>query len=351
MKPEVERLASLAAGLGSDERAAFLAGQKIDARLSREVLEALDEADRAELIFDQAVRAIAGSLPVEAEPAPGDVIGGFRVISLIGRGGMGAVYLAERAGGEIRQRVALKVLRGDLRRAGWRERFLRERRLLATLQHASIVHLVDAGQSTDGRPYLAMEYVDGEPLHRHATRIGAPERLRVFLRVCEGVSHAHRRRIIHRDLKPSNILVDATGQPKLLDFGIAKLQDEFGDGTVTAEQWMTPTYASPEQLRGEAQTTATDVYSLGAVLHTLMIGSPPRRERRRPRADVPRDLECVIAKALRPEPEARYRSVDELADDVRAVLERRPVAARRGDWRYRARAFMRIGRLWRPVQR
>ena len=212
------------------------------------------------------------------ETAPGDVIGAYRVVSLIGRGGMGSVYMAERADGEIQQRVAVKLLRADGHRPVWRHRFLKERQLLASLHHSSIVQLLDAGQTADRQPFLVMEYVEGVPIDVYAARIDVRARLKLFLRVCEGVSHAHRHLIIHRDLKPSNILVDASGQPKLLDFGIAKLLDETGDVTQTVERLLTPNYASPEQLSGEAQTTATDVYSLGAVLYKLLTGMAPREQ-------------------------------------------------------------------------
>ncbi len=271
---------------------------------------------------------------------------------------MGSVYLAERIDGEIEQTVAIKLLRADSHRAGWHERFLRERQLLASLQHPSIVHLMDAGHTQDGRPFLVMEYIDGVPIDVYTNRIDFKERLKMFISVCEGVSYAHRQLIVHRDLKPSNILVDAGGRPKLLDFGIAKLLDEGGEVTQLADQLLTPDYASPEQLLGEAQSTGTDVYSLGAVLYKLLTGATPRAKARemgnaefippsRLNPQSPADLDCVIAKALRPEPEQRYRSVEEFAADIRAVLENKPVQARNGDMWYRARLTLR--RRWMPV--
>jgi serine/threonine-protein kinase len=218
--------------------------------------------------------------------------------------------------------------------------------------------VIDAGRTEDGRPFLVMEYVEGVPVDVYAAGIDVRDRLKLFLRVCEGVSHAHRHLIIHRDLKPSNILVGSTGQPKLLDFGIAKLLDETGDATQTVERLLTPNYASPEQKRGEAQTTATDVYSLGAVLYQLLTGVGPREKTRgaakgetappsQLNRDVPSDLDFIVSKALRPEPEDRYASVDELAADIRAALDWRPVAARSGDAWYRTRRFLR--RYWMPV--
>ena len=318
----------------------------------------LKYADEAESYFDEIVQGVASSLINRYEPCPGDLIGSYRVKSLIGQGGMGTVYLAERADGEIDQKVAIKLLRADAHRPGWRERFLRERQLLASLQHPSIVRVLDAGRIADGRPFLVMEYVDGVPIDRYASRIGIKQRLELFVRVCDGVSHAHRRLIIHRDLKPSNILVDALGQPKLLDFGIAKLLNETGDATQLAEQLLTPNYASPEQLRGEAQSTATDVYSLAAVLYKLLTGValrenvpvtakeevvPPSKSD----GDIPEDVDFVIGKALRPEPEHRYRSVDEFAGDLRAVLEKRPVQARGSNGWYCTRRYLR--RYWAPI--
>jgi tetratricopeptide (TPR) repeat protein/predicted Ser/Thr protein kinase len=284
--------------------------------------------------------------------------GPYRLVRLLGSGGMGAVYLAERSDGEIQQEVAVKLLRADGNRPAWHHRFLRERQLLASLHHPSIVCLIDAGHTTDGRPFLVMEYVEGVPVDVYAAGMDVRGRLKLFLRICEGVSHAHRCLIVHRDLKPSNILVDASGQPKLLDFGIAKLLDETGDATQTVERMLTPHYASPEQFSGAAQTTATDVYSLGAVLYKLLSGAAPRENAphalkaeiappSRVNPDVPRDVDFIVRKALRVEPEERYVSVDEFANDVRAALDWRPVQARSGDAWYRTRRFLR--RYWLPV--
>ena len=281
--------------------------------------------------------------------------GPYRLVQLLGAGGMGAVYLAERRDGEIEQQVAVKLLRADSDRPAWRDRFLRERQFLAHLNHASIARLLDAGRTGDGRPYLVMEYVRGVAIDEYAASLDLRAQLRLFLLVCEGVSHAHRHLIVHRDLKPANILVDDSGQPKLLDFGIAKLLDGT-DETRTAERLLTPNYASPEQIRGDIQTTATDVYSLGAVLYKVLTGRSPREtladaspamleqiaapSRLNPR--LPRDLDHILRKALRAEPDERYASVDAFADDLRAFLESRPVKARSGDAWYRTRRF-----LWR----
>jgi serine/threonine-protein kinase len=265
-----------------------------------------------------------------------------------------------RQDGELQQTVAIKLLNAGEHRPAWRDRFLKERQLLASLNYPSIVHVLDAGHTTDGRPYLVMEYVEGVSIDVHAATLDLRERLLLFLSVCEGVSHAHRRLIIHRDLKPSNILVDATGQPKLLDFGIARILDDAGDATRTVERLLTPNYASPEQLRGASQTTATDVYSLGAVLYKILTGRSPHQSdthtsqvvdviagakeipapsRLNPK--LPADLDYILRKALRMEPEERYASVDAFANDIRALLESRPVEARSGDTWYRTRKFLR----------
>src|SRR5580658_4971654 len=287
--------------------------------------------------------------------------GPYRLERLLGAGGMGAVYLAERTDGEVQQKVAVKLLRADEHRAGLRERFLKERQFLASLKHPSIVHMIDAGKTADGRPYLVMEYVDGTAIDAYTEGIDLRQKLVLFLRVCQGVSHAHQQLIIHRDLKPSNILVDSNGQPKLLDFGIAKLLDETGDQTQTVARLLTPGYASPEQLSGGLQTTATDIYSLGAILYKITTGRLPHESQllevasgkaeitpaRRLNPSIPEDLDFILRRALRHEPEARYGSVEALANDLRALLDSKPVQARSGDAWYRARKFLR--RYWVPV--
>ncbi|MBZ5611078.1 MAG: protein kinase [Acidobacteriia bacterium] len=358
MNLEVERLLDLAAEVPSGRRTEFLAQQCPDPLVRAEVESLLEYATGAESYFQDAIQGVARSLRSSHEAAQGDAIGPYRIVALIGRGGMGSVYLAERADGEIHQRVAVKLLRADGHLRVGRHRFLKERQLLASLHHPSIVHVIDAGHTEDGRPFLVMEYVQGVPIDVYAARIDVRSRLKLFLRVCEGVSHAHQRLIVHRDLKPSNILVDTSGQPKLLDFGIAKLLDETGDATQTMERLLTPSYASPEQLAGDAQTTATDVYSLGAVLYKLLAGIAPRENipgaakteiapPSRVNSEVPRDVDFIVGKALRAEPEERYVSVDELASDVRAALDWKPVQARSSDVWYRARRFLR--RYWVPA--
>jgi tetratricopeptide (TPR) repeat protein len=351
---EVERLLDLAAAMPASRRATFLAKECPDTRVRAEVESLLEYATGAETFFDQAIQSVASSVRGSREPAPGDAFGPYRIVSLLGRGGMGSVYLAERVDGEVQQKVAIKLLRADCHRPAWRSRFLTERQLLASLHHPSIIHLIDAGHTEEGRPFLVMEHVEGLPIDVYAIGIEMPEKLKLFLRVCDAVAHAHRRLVIHRDLKPSNILVEPSGQPKLLDFGIAKLMSDTGEATQTVERMLTPKYASPEQAAGDVQTTATDVYSLGVILYELITRGAPRNPGKdaverpsRVNPDVPRDLDFIVQKALRPEPEERYLSVDEFAADVRAALVWRPVQARSGDRWYRARRFLR--RDWPPV--
>jgi serine/threonine protein kinase len=348
------------------ERHRILAERKIAGKLRAE-LESL-------LSFDSAdVRRLTECVSGTAEEVLHSVIGRdvancgpYRLVRQLGRGGMGAVYLGERTDGEIQQTVAVKLLSTESHRPGWRGQFLKERQLLASLHHPSIVHVIDAGSTTDGRPYLVMEYVEGISIDLHAAAMDIRERLILFLRVCEGVSHAHRRLIIHCDLKPSNILVDTSGQPKLLDFGIARLLDETGDATQTSERLLTPNYASPEQLRGGSKSTATDVYSLGAVLYKILTGRSPHESDTHTSqvvdvisgkkvvpspsqidGNLSDDLDYILAKALRMEPDERYGSVDAFASDIRAHLEFRPVEARSGDTWYRIRKLVR--RYWVPV--
>ena len=290
--------------------------------------------------------------------------GPYRLVRLLGRGGMGLVYLAERADGEVEQRAAIKFLRRGVDEPAFQDRFLRERQILGALSHPGIARLLDAGQSDDGQPYLAMDYIEGTPIDIYAGKLDVRGKLNLFLQVSDAVSYAHRNLIVHRDLKPTNILVDSNGRTKLLDFGIAKLLDTAQDQTQTGERLLTPEYASPEQVRGGAQTTATDVYQLGAVLYKLLTGSSPHVFRERspgamelaicvnePEAasslnsSISRDLDFVLGKALRKMPDERYPSVEDMADDLRAFLEWRPVRARSGNTWYRVRKFTRRYRL------
>jgi serine/threonine protein kinase len=346
MDVEVRLLFHELVDLSPAERERILAERRVEADVRAEV-ESLLGFHSADALTG-CVANVAAELLYSCGASEPLHCGQYQRVRLLGSGGMGAVYLAERTDGEIQQRVAIKLLHAGDHRPAWRDRFLIERQLLASLNHPSIVHVIDAGHTEDGRPYLVMEYVEGTPIDAACAQLDLRGRLAVFLRVCDGVSHAHGRLIIHRDLKPSNILVDATGQPKVLDFGIAKLMDDAGDATHTAERLLTPNYASPEQLNGKPQTTASDVYSLGAVLWKLVTGQCPRESQSRAAPDpleMPADLRFILRKALRAEPEERYASVEAFANDIRAFLESRPVAARSGSAWYRTRKFVRRYRV------
>jgi serine/threonine protein kinase len=365
MKDDVRRLFHEVLDLPACERERLFQERAVETALRSEVecLLRLD-ADNIGCLTNCVSRAAQDVLSSSNEWEPD--CGPYRLIRLLGTGGMGAVYLAERMDGEIQQRVAIKFLGADCHRAVSYERFLRERQVLASLNHPSIVHVIDAGHTRDRRPYLVMEYVAGIPIDIYSAGLALRDTLELFVRVCEAVSHAHQRLVIHRDLKPSNILVNDGGQPKVLDFGIAKLLDESGAQTQTLEWLLTPTYASPEQLSGTQQTTSTDVYSLGAVLYKLLTSRSPNEvavpsseaNTTSPNARnipppttlnpaLPSDIDYIMGKVLRTEPEERYRSVDAFASDLRAVLQSRPVQARSGDTWYRARKFLR--RYWIPM--
>lgn len=270
MDDQVRHLFHELVDLSPGERQRIIAERKITGELRAELesLLSFNSVDARRLT--ECVSGVAEEVLHSAAGHDLPDCGPYRLVRLLGRGGMGTVYFGERRDGEIQQTVAVKLLSTDSHRPGWRERFLKERQLLASLNHPSIVHVIDAGSTTDGRPYLVMEYVAGISIDLYAATLDVRDRLMLFLRVCEGVSHAHRRLIIHCDLKPSNILVDPSGQPKLLDFGIARLLDDTADATQTIERLLTPNYASPEQLRGASRSTATDIYSLGAVLYKIL---------------------------------------------------------------------------------
>src|SRR6185369_3141814 len=203
--------------------------------------------------------------------------GAFQPVTLLGQGGAGTVWLAERVDGEVEQVVAVKLLQPHLQFPRVHERFIQERRILASLSHANIARLLDAGRSMTGQPYLAMDYVEGQAIDAYCEPLDLHQALRVFLKVCGAVSYAHGMLVVHRDLKPSNILVTREGEPKLLDFGIAKLITPDAERTETIGRLLTPDYASPEQVKGAETGTATDVYSLGAVLYKLLAGRSPHQ--------------------------------------------------------------------------
>jgi serine/threonine-protein kinase len=320
------------------------------------------EGEREDFLAEPLVAPLPG-------PRPGTLAGPYRLERLLGEGGMGQVWLAGRADGLYQRRVALKLLRPGLADPNLHLRFTRERQILARLAHPHIARLLDAGISSDGQPYLALEYVEGEPITewcRHRN-LSLDARLRLFLQTCDAVSHAHANLIVHRDLKPSNILVTPQEEVRLLDFGIAKLLDTNElppDQTGTGLRAFTLHYAAPEQVRGEPVTTMTDVYALGVVLHELLTGSRPYALKRRtdaeweeailgadpvrPSAAVDQrrlarllagDLDNIVLKALAKRPEQRYPSVEALAQDISRYRDGKPVLARPQSVRYRMGKF------------
>ncbi|MEZ5314238.1 MAG: serine/threonine-protein kinase, partial [Thermoanaerobaculia bacterium] len=323
----------------------------------------------------------------EQDPLLGRRIGPWSVTAKIGEGGMGRVYRAARADDRFERLVAIKILRGAVDSPRFRERFRTERRILAGLDHPGIARLLDGGELEEGTPYLVLEFVEGTDLIRHATerRLDLRGRLQLFRQILEGVGFAHRHLVVHRDLKPSNILVTPQGETKLLDFGVARLtaasSEEGGPSfAATQDRMFTPAYASPEQLQGELVSTSSDIYSLGVVLFELLVGATPFEDRRdsplalstaierneppRPSRAVRRvrqenpadvlltpgalqgDLDAIVLKALRREPERRYSSVAELDRDLENHLVGRPVSARRGTFAYVTSRFVRRNR-WR----
>ncbi len=256
-------------------------------------------------------------------------IAGFRILDVLGRGGMGVVYLAERAMAETVQRVALKVLAGTYLSPETLAHFYAERRILAALNHPHIATLIEAGTAADGTPYLAMEHIDGKPIDAHAREFGLDRkaRVRLSIAVLSAIAYAHRNLIVHRDLKPSNILVTADGVPKLVDFGIAKLMEN-GQALTTRSRMYTPEYASPEQMQDQPVTTSADIYGFGVVLHELLTGSRPGRSPAGERAldsALPHDLRRVLARMLESDPTERYDSAAAVADDLSAHLAGEPL--------------------------
>jgi len=362
----LEQVFDTARRLGSDRRASFLdRACANDAELREEVESLLASDAAAGFLAPPRPRALSAFVPGTSGALTGKRIGPYRVDAFVAAGGMGDVYVARRVDGQFERDVAIKVLRASVDSPAARRRFRIERETLGALHHPCIARLLDAGITPDGRPYLIMELVDGRPVDRFAAdeALTEDERIALFTRVCDAVHAAHRHLVVHRDLKPSNILVTATGEPKLLDFGIAKLLGE-GDPSVTRTRDarpMTPRYASPEQIRGETITTATDVYSLGVVLFELLAGRGPYgaanddpdshveahvcdREPVFP-ADLPADIANILAKALEKDPARRYASAQQLREDLERYREGLPVLARAATTWYRVTKFVRRHRL------
>lgn len=368
-----------------EERGAFLkeaCGD--DDALRQEVKDLLEAVDTFGDVLEQGAAPLAlplvterGRVPIEEAPAPlgrGRRVGPYRLLEQIGMGGTSAVYRAERADGQFERTVAVKVLRHSLGMdKETHERFQVERQVLASVSHPNLAEVYDGGVLEDGRPYLVMEYVEGRAVTEHVQVEGLPirTRLRLFRQAATAVQAAHEQLVVHRDLKPSNVLVEReTGTVKLLDFGIAKILGELPGGpdpiTQTGRQPMTPAYAAPEQVKGDPISVATDTYALGVLLYELLSDvrayggaerSPyavaravcedeppppsevvPDPERRRA---LQGDLDAIVTRALRKDPEARYDTVDDLVDDLDRHLDGRPVRATKGGWRYRTRKFVR----------
>jgi serine/threonine-protein kinase len=394
-RAEIDSLLKRALELPGEERERFLdetCDRGTDLRRAVDRMLARCEADDGLLkpgggaagpLWEALARDHAAALALE----PGERLGAYRVVRMLGRGGMATVYLAERADGQFEQAVALKLLDSARDFASLAARFAQERQILARLEHPNIARLIDGGTTRAGQPYVVMEYVDGVPLDRYCDqhRLDVDARIRLFGDVAAAVQYAHGHLVVHRDIKPSNILVTADGQPKLLDFGIAKLLDPAVAAPVTRSVLhpMTPEFASPEQVRGEALTTASDVYQLGHLLYQLLAGRSPydcdrgsvaslvdaicRVEPVRPSAAVTLasaapattadarsttverlrrrltgDLDNIVLKALQKEPARRYQSALQLSDDLRRHLDGLPVTARKDTLAYRTRKF--IGR-------
>ncbi len=391
----VEAHLDAALDLPAAERAAFVDALELEEPL-RELLRQLLARATDDDPLEQAPSALAASLlqaGAESEHS-GATLGGYRLIELIGEGGMATVWRAQRVDGSIARPVALKCLKTGLATPRLRERFLREQRVLALLEHPYIARLYDVGVGDNGVPFIAMELVDGLPITRFAdqAQLDVEARLRLFRKVIEAVAHAHAKLIVHRDLKPANILVTADGTPKLLDFGIAKPLDELDDTTQTHFRALTPEYAAPEQFSGRGIGTATDIYGLGATLFELLTRRRPQRprsemialaegdtgvtanmvapstaalqeitenavghgaapltrlQRQRLHVHLKGELDTLVLKAMQPEPARRYRSATELDDDIARYLAGLPLRAQPDSVTYRARKFM--GRHAAPV--
>ena len=401
---EIKKILDGALELGLAERAGFLDRTCAhDTALRQEVdsfLAAGDEAG-AEFLNEPQISVLTMTDEPDGNPAEasdawiGRRVGPYQVVEKIGLGGMGEVYRAFRADDQYRKEVALKVVRGGYDSAFVVSRFKNERQILASLEHPNIARLLDGGATEDGSPYFVMELIEGQPIDEYCShrKLFIVDRLKLFLQVCSAVQYAHQRLIIHRDIKPSNILVTSTATPKLLDFGIAKILDSGAspaplESTLTVFRMLTPGYASPEQIKGEPITTASDSYSLGVVLYELLTGHHPYRRRnsspqeiaqavcevepdkpsiaaRRMETtqsrrdsqsssapDVPSwsaekwcrqlqgDLDNIILMALRKEPQRRYASVERFAGDIQRYLENLPVSARTDTFHYRATKFL-----------
>ncbi|MBK7934269.1 MAG: serine/threonine protein kinase [Pyrinomonadaceae bacterium] len=371
-REKLKELFADAVELPAAERSAYVSKACLgDSDLEKELISLLDANDSTRNLIEENVIDLSKQISEKEQDLTGKRFGNYRIVREIGHGGMGTVFLARRDDGEFDQDVALKLVRQSIADSLVIERFRRERQILAGLNHPNIAALHDGGISDRGEPFIAMEYVDGMPLTEYAAenKLSIEERLRLFVKVCSAVAYAHRNLVVHRDIKPSNILITAGGEPKLLDFGLAKAFESDSSLTQTAVRAFTPAYASPEQITGKNITTASDIYSLGVVFYELLTGSKPldlgnksfdevlqtiNTSQPVPPSLIPHvgessverralkgDLDNIALMALRKEPDRRYRSVEDFAADIERQLDGRPVAARPNTLGYRSGKFLR----------
>lgn len=376
---QIKDIVSQALELEPTERQHFIDSASISRETRREVESLLAQDERSRGFMSVPAGGFSHDILSDGkyEGAAGQTIGSFEIIRELGIGGMGAVYLAERRDGKFDQRVAIKLLKREFNVGRLRRLFDREVDIQSRLNHPNIARILDTGLTDDGIPFIVMEYVDGVEVDRFCRdqRLGLRARLKLFNKICGAVSFAHRNLIVHRDLKASNILITSAGEPKLLDFGISKLLegDDQGLETVTMTNALTPAYASPEQVRGERLTTATDVYSLAVVLSKMLTGRYPidaeaktngnlagfaSESRPAPpsvlvsgddplitRASLEGDIDNIVLKALSHEPERRYESVEQLSADIWRFIDGRPVEARPASRSYRLSKFYMRNRI------
>lgn len=370
-----------ALNLEADQRQKYLDSLSIEKEIREEIESLLGLEETAETWSPTTALDLLKDSFTYAKPEDhyiGLKLGVYEVSEEIGFGGMGTVYLAERIDKKFSQKVAVKILRREFNTKTIRQRFRQEREIQAALIHPNIATLIDAGTTEDGVPYLVMEYVEGIRIDKFCleNKLKLNERLKLFNKVCEAVSFAHRNLIIHRDIKPSNIIVTKKVEPKLLDFGISKLIDDNNENTKTITQLgaMTPEYASPEQIKGESVTTATDIYSLGVILFKILTGVMPYDAENKTNSKMLReitgskpktpseavldnqqsaivksklkgDLDNIILKSLRKEPERRYQTVEQLADDIWRFIDGLPVNARPATFSYKASKFYKRNKI------
>ncbi len=377
---QVKEILDRVSRLDPAERSAFFDTFEISPEIRAEVESLLGLDDASRDFMSVSLTEFSKDLVADDDPLPallGQRVGNYEITGELGMGGMGAVYLAERADGKFEQKVALKMLKREFNIGALRETFDREKDILSKLEHPNIARLLDAGSTDDGVPFLVMEYVEGFPVDEFCKRenLSLQERLKLFNKICDAVQFAHSNLIIHRDLKPSNILVNASGEPKLLDFGISKLLDAEEKAQMTAFGAMTPEYAAPEQIRGESVSTASDIYSLGIVLFKVLTGSLPfdrkgktsgellrsiaedeptapsiagtndRRGQIPGRKHFKSDLDNIILKALSKEPERRYETVEQFSADIWRFIDNRPVEARPATRTYRLSKFFKRNKI------